>query len=304
MKRVLITGAAGYVGSALARLLIQRCFDVTLMDNFSNPSNITRVEGVEIEKADIRDTHLDVSEFDYIIHCAAISGIKQCEEKRDEAKDVNIKGVFNLLRTCRGRFILPSSSAVYGQAITPDIDEIHPTQPRNYYGKTKLEAEWLVNHYNNFCVLRFSNIYGRALTTKRTVADLFVEQAIKGEPITIHGDGRQRRDFVHISDVLVAYWKAMHFEDNDTFNIGGNEALSVNDIAELVIKNHRQLFGMTPKVSYVSEGCGVEWRDFTYSSKKAKDMLGYEPTWSVSDEIRDRIKAHASFLCNKGEHSC
>ena len=110
--------------------------------------------------------------------------------------------------------------------------------------------------------------------------------------LLIHGDGKQRRDFVHINDVVRSYIVAMRSDINGIFNIGGNEALSINDIAELVSKNYRNIFGYTIEVKHIPIDCGVSWKDFTYSSKLAKEMLGYEPAYSINDEIRERFNAH------------
>lgn len=291
--KIIITGAAGYVGSALARTLIQKNYDVTLMDNYYSHSNIQEISGIQIQHMDIRRKELDISNYDIIFHLAAVSGIKDCEEKQEEAFDTNIRGTFNLLKTCKGRIITPSTSAIYGQAESPEIDEQHSTIPRSHYGQTKLEAEKLIRLHSNYCILRFSNIYGMGLFCKRTVADCFVETALKKETLTIHGDGRQRRDFVHINDAIRAYILAMKSEVNGTYNIGGNEALSINDIAELVIKSYRQIFGYTLDKKYIPIDCGMLWKDFTYSSKLAKEYLGYEPAYSISDEIKERLNTYA-----------
>lgn len=292
MSKVLITGAAGYIGSSLAKFLIGRNIDVTLIDNYQKPSNITSVENVEIQKKDIRDIK-NLENYDTIFHLAGIVGLRECEQDTKLAHDINVRGTFNLLKTCKGRFVFASSSAVYGEASEPEITEAMATKARSTYGKNKLEAENLIKLHNDYCILRFSNIYGKGITYKRTVADMFIENSLKEKDLLIHGDGKQRRDFIHIKDVIKAYWYAMRSPVNNTFNIGGNEALSINDIAELVSKNHRQLFGLTPKISHMPINSGVLWKDFTYSSLKAKQFLGYEPSYSVSDEIRGRLSAHS-----------
>ncbi len=293
-KRIIISGAAGYVASALARLLIQKGFRVHLIDNYSTPSNITSVENIPIEVADIR-ADLNLSGYEVCFHLAAISGIKRCNENMAEAHDVNVQGTINLLnkldKNCR--VIFASTSAVYGEAKSPTIVEDHTTLPLGTYGETKLRGEGFVVGHRNHCILRFTNIYGRGLFNKRTVADSFIDNAVARKPLTIHGDGRQRRDFVHLNDVLVAYWLAMKSEFNSTYNIGGNEALSINDIAELVIKQYRNIFGYTISKKYVEADCGRQWHDFIYSSYKAKNELSYEPSFSVNDEIRERLNAEA-----------
>ena len=193
MAKFLITGGAGYVGSALARRLIERNYEITLIDNYYKPSNLTEVDGVPIKKQDIRD-EADLSEYDVVFHLAAITGIKECQEKEKLANEVNVEGTRNLLKRVRrnARVILASSSAVYGEAKSVAILEDHPTEPLGVYGHTKLLAEKMVVEHNNYCVLRFSNIFGHGLGHKRTVADLFIEAALAKRPLTIHGDGPHR----------------------------------------------------------------------------------------------------------------
>jgi len=295
--KILLTGGAGFCGSFLAKTLIKQNHEVTLIDNYSNPSNLTEIDGVPIQRIDIRDDK-DWSKYEICFNLAGIAGIKNCEDDPDGAYDTNVRGVFKLLRTFRGRFIFASSSAVYGQAEYPEIDETHPVIPRSVYGKNKFEAEGIIKLHSDYCVLRFSNIYGKGIFCKRTVADCFVENALKKETLLIHGDGKQRRDFVHINDVVRSYIVAMRSDINGIFNIGGNEALSINDIAELVSKNYRNIFGYTIEVKHIPIDCGVSWKDFTYSSKLAKEMLGYEPAYSINDEVRER------FLSNQRASKC
>lgn len=298
MKQILITGASGYIGSRLAQVLIQKNFKVRLIDNYYIPSNITEIEGVPIERLDIRtnwDTCkvLNPKDFDIIVHLAAVSGIRRCNEDQDEAYSVNVKGTYNLLRASRSRIIFPSTSAVYGVCQHPEITEEHPTIPRSFYGETKLEGEKIVQLHDDYVILRFSNIYGHGLFTKRTVTDMFIERALKRAPLEIHGDGRQRRDFVHINDVIQAYWIVINSGWVGTYNIGGNEALNINDIAELTVKNYRKVFGYTLETKHIPIDVGTKWKDFDYSSAKAKIELSYEPSYSVNDEIREHFNVHS-----------
>lgn len=289
--KICITGAAGYVGSYLAQFLIRRNFKVQLIDNYYIPSNIREIEGVEIERIDIRDKTLDLSDVAVLFHLGAVSGIKRCEEDKELAFDVNVKGTFNLLRKFNGKIIFPSTSAVYGIATSPTITESHPRIPKNFYGQTKLDAEHLIRLFDSYVILRFSNIYGYGMFTKRTVTDNFVAKALKREDLEIHGDGKQRRDFVHINDTLCAYWCAMNSDISDSYNIGGNEAPSVKELAEMVIKNYRQVFGYSLKTKYIPIDSGTQWKDFEYSSSKAEKHLNYEPSYTIDGEIRSRLNA-------------
>lgn len=289
--KILVTGAAGFVGSALAQLLIRKDCDVDLIDNYYKPSNITAVENVKIQRADIR-TIKDISKYDVLVHLAAISGIGVCEENKEDAFSVNIKGTFNLLRSFRGRVIFASTSAVYGQAETVVLDEKTPVNPRSFYGFTKLKGEELIQLLDNYCILRFSNIYGKGLSYKRTVVDLFIDNALKEKPLLIHGDGRQRRDFMHINDAIKAYWYAINSPVNDIFNVGGNEELNINELAEMVRGNCLDITGFNPEIKHIPLEGGNIWRDFTYNIDKAKKYLKFEPSYRMKDEIRNRLSAY------------
>jgi len=290
--KICITGSAGYVASWLAQALIKKNHEVTLIDNYRTPSHLILIENIPIGKVDIRDI-TDLSKFDVLFHLAGVSGIKECEDNKDEAFDINVRGTFNLLKTFKGRIIFASTSAVYGEAKEPEIDESHPTVPRSWYGQNKFDAENIVKLHSNYCILRFSNIFGKGYICKRTVADLFIENALKKESIQIHGDGKQRRDFVHLNDAIRAYLLAMKSDINGIFNIGGNEALNINEIAELTAKTYRKLFDGNISIEHIPIDCGILWKDFIYSSLKAKTILGYEPMYSISDEISERLTTYA-----------
>jgi len=289
--RIVITGAAGYVGSYLAQKLIAGGHSVFLIDNYFIPSHITSVSGVPINKIDIRES-IDLSEYDVLVHLAAISGIKRCNDNPELAYSVNYQGTINLSKTFKGRVVFASTSAVYGEAKQPIINESHSTQTISRYGETKYLAEKICLNAHSYAILRFSNIYGKGITWKRTVTDNFIDCAIKKEPITIHGDGKQRRDFVHINDAVCAYWLAIKSEVSGIYNIGGDEALSINEIATFVKKNAKRYLGYDVDINYFPAEVGRQWHDFRYSSEEAKTYLGYEPVFSVSDEIRDRIKLY------------
>lgn len=287
---ILLTGAAGFVASAMAKNLIKHGNNVRLVDNYYKPSNLVEIEGVPIEHVDIREIS-DLWDIEVLIHCAAISGIGECNNNPELSNSVNVKGTFNLLKCLnpKAKIIFPSSSAVYGVCQESPITEAHPEDPRGVYGKTKLEGEKLVKLHNRYVILRFSNIYGYGLFCKRTVTDLFIEKALSDKPLEVKGDGRQRRDFVHINDAIRSYMLAIKSDLNGCYNIGGNQALNINEIAELVNKGYQKKTGLRLAINHLPDDGGIAWKDFEYSSKLAKDRLLYEPLYSVGDEIMERF---------------
>jgi len=214
--KICVTGSAGYVGSYLAKKLIELGNSVLLIDNYFIPSHITEINGTKIQHRDIREK-IDLSDFDVLVHLAAISGINKCNENEQLAINVNVKGTINLLRHFHGKVVFASTSAVYGEANQPIIDETHSTNPLGVYGITKLSGEETVEMTGKYVNLRFSNIYGKGITWKR-------------------------------------------------------------------------ITGKNVPIIYKDVNVGRKWKDFLYSSKKANMMLNYDPIFSVSDEIADRLK--------------
>jgi UDP-glucose 4-epimerase len=236
-----------------------------------------------------------------IIHLAAMPGVKLCNDQPKNAIDTTIYGTHLLLEEAVNnnveRFVFTSSAAVYGTPEEQPINEGHPLKPINLYGVTKVSGEKLVNGYHitsglNTTILRLSNVYGLSAYTKwKTVIPRFVWQAIHDEPLTIRADGKQQRNFVHVQDVIDAIIRCLRAPQQavagEIFNIGG-DALSVNQIAKVVIREGRQRLGKEiSKVNTHLETGEVYTSEFNYNWKRASQKIGYKPNRKVSEGVSE-----------------
>jgi len=250
---ILVTGGAGFIGSHLVDALIERGETVHVIDNLSagkkenvNPKSIFHhidiaTDGGQIEEL-FRKEH-----FDYVFHLAAMARIPECLEKPIRSFDVNVRATLYLLEMAKiygvAGFVFSSSSSVYGEVEGKTfIGEDTPLNPISMYGLHKLAAEQLVLQYAEFyglkaSALRYFNVYG----TKRQSEDgaypnvfsSFNRDARQKGEITIFGDGLQRRDYIHVFDVVRANTSFLETESawGDVFNVGTGETHTVNEIA-------------------------------------------------------------------------
>ncbi len=309
---ILVTGGAGYVGSGLILRLGEEFPEATItsIDNLTTGDyryieHLKRDKRYRLLVGDIRkksdlkkaitpDTRM-------MIHLAAIPGIKLCNEQPRNAINTNVYGTHLLLeeavdRTIE-RFIFTSSAAVYGTPQQQPISEKHPLKPINLYGVTKVSAELLVNECHvtrglNATILRLSNLYGISAYTKwKTVIPRFVWQAVNDELLTIRADGKQQRNFVHVQDVIDAVIRCLKAPKQavagETFNIGG-EALSVNQIAKIVVQEGQRKLGKEVQKVYTQLELGeVYTPEFNYDWKKASQKIDYEQKREVSQGVSE-----------------
>ncbi|UCE43771.1 MAG: NAD-dependent epimerase/dehydratase family protein [Candidatus Bathyarchaeota archaeon] len=309
---ILVTGGAGYVGSGLILRLGEEFSEATItsIDNLTTGNyrfieylkrdkryrllqgDITK--SADLKKALAPDTGM-------VAHLAAVPGIKLCNEKPQDAINTNIYGTHLLLEAAVKcsveRFISISSAAVYGTPQKHPISEEHPLKPINLYGVTKVSAEQLVEACYltrglSTTTLRLSNLYGlSAYTPWKTVIPRFVSQAVNNEPLTIRADGKQKRNFVHVQDVISAITRCFKAPRQavagETLNIGGH-ALSVNQIANIVVQEGQQKLNKEVSKAYTSLELGeVYTSDFEYDYERASKKIGYEPEREVSQGISE-----------------
>ena len=251
MKKFLITGGAGFVGSHLAEELIKKGDSVTILDDL-NTGKMTNLEKIKEEinfiKGDIRDHILlkDIcKEKDGIFHLAARASVQESFIKPEEYQDVNVKGTENVFTTAKEygiKVVYASSSSVYGDPIVLPIKEDTVKNPINPYAQTKVDKEKLAVKYaeNGLKVIgmRYFNIFGERQSKEYAgVVKLFLERIQNKLPPKINGDGLQARDFVFVGDVIKANILAMESNiDHAFFNVGTNTSISVLELANIMIK--------------------------------------------------------------------
>jgi UDP-glucose 4-epimerase len=306
--RVAVTGGAGYIGSLLVKRLMDQGYGVVSVDNLmrGDYSHLRRVgaqERAELVEGDIRDSGSLGGVFDgadAIAHLAALPGLVLCRERPEEAISINVYGTHQVLETARrldiGRVVFCSSAAVYGKPVEMPVNEDHPLRPLNLYGVTKLSGEKLMEAYweNNgieTVSLRFGNVYGVGLFTNyETVIPKFVRQGLRGEPLTVYGDGDSSRDFVHVEDIVQAIILSLRAEGlgGSVFNVGG-KTLRIGALAEMVVHSVRKATGVEAEITYLPPRPG-ETKHFSYNLEKIEKGLGYKAKWGVEEGIEQIIR--------------
>src|SRR3954470_16410753 len=253
MKPVaVVTGGAGFIGSHMVDVLIDRGYQVRVIDNMvgGRPENLAHhKEGVALEARDIRSYAPEDPFFKgakYVFHFAGIGDIVPSIERPMEYMSANVQGTVHMLECARSagarKFIYAASSSCYGLAKTPTRED-HPIAPQYPYALSKYQGEQAVFHWHHVYklpvnALRIFNAYGTRSRTSGAygaVFGVFLRQKLAGKPFTVVGDGTQRRDFVYVTDIAEAFLLAAETERvGRIYNLGGGKPQSVNRLIELL----------------------------------------------------------------------
>ena len=282
MEKVIITGGAGFIGSHLVNELVKQGVEVTILDNLSTGKKENINPKAEFIECDIfKDTYGDLifllNGADTVFHLAAKTAVQESIEKPSLYNNVNVVGTLNLLEAAAAmkvkRFVFSSSSSVYGDAKSP-TSETHPLNPISPYALSKLIGEQYCKLYSNIydidtVCLRYFNVYGDRMNNEgyKLVFPIFKEQMLNNKPLTINNDGKQRRDFIYVDDVVKANILAATDTDplnGEVFNIGSGKNHSVNEIADM--------FG--GKKQYGNKV--IEPFETLANNTKAQERLGWE----------------------------
>jgi len=249
--KALVTGGAGFIGSHIAQeLLAQRLGEVLVLDNLSVGSRENVPPGAALVVGDIRDAALvrEVLEgVDVVFHDAAFVSIRGSFDRLEDDLDVNCAGTLTLLRACAAarvrKLVFASSMAVYGAPHVFPVREDGPLEPNSPYGMSKARGEmycriFTEHHGIETVVLRYFNTFGRRQTPSPYVGVVttFINQALEGRPLTVYGDGSQRRDFVGVRDVARANVLAMERASGGVYNIARGTEISVEEVADEVLR--------------------------------------------------------------------
>ena len=247
----IVTGGAGVIGSQIAAYLVKNNHSVTVIDNFhtgklENLASIQdKIKVLKIDILDYGELRNAVKNADGIFHEAALTLVQESFTKQKEYHDVNVVGTENIFKLAKEfgfKVVYASSSSVYGNTKKIPIKENFERKPLNPYGNTKIEDEYLAEKYSKLGVhiigLRYFNVYGqRQNVAYAGVITKFLENIANRKAPVINGDGLQVRDFVYVDDVAKANLLAMESKVNFAFvNIGTGIALSINDLADMIIK--------------------------------------------------------------------
>ena len=254
MKNCIVTGGAGFIGSNLSQKLIELGHKVTVIDNLSTgiESNLKKVkEKINFKKLDIsKIKDLDQVSFqdvDWVFHLAGIADIVPSIQNPDKYFMSNVLGTLNVLQKSKSvkvkKFIYAASASCYGIPDNFPTKESEKIKPEYPYALTKNIAEQLVMHWAKIydmpnISLRFFNAYGpnsRTTGAYGAMFGVFLAQKLNNKPLTIVGDGKQTRDFIHVSDLVEAVIKiADSKKNNEIYNLASGKETSVNYIAKII----------------------------------------------------------------------
>ena len=303
--RALVTGGAGVIGSALGRALLARGADVTVVDNLVTGRREWVPDGARFHCLSIADRQLDrVFEedgpFDYVFHHAALKDVRKALIDPGPDAEANIIGTLNVLRCAAenetGRFVFPSSAAVYGDAAVRPTPESAPPAPISPYGISKLTCE----HYISFfahnrglsaVALRYATVYGPAAAeeSEAGVITIFARRMLAGRRPVVFGDGEQTRDFVHVDDVvegtLIAAERAK--APWAVYNLATGTETSLNQLYRLMAAEAG--YGETPE--YLDRKAGEVLLNCQDPALFERE-LGWRPRIALPDGLRKVVAAY------------
>jgi len=304
-SKVLVTGGAGFVGSNLVRKLLEFEADVTVLDDLFSGSevNLKGMDDISFIRGDVRDKKLVdeiITSFDYVFHLAARNIIVSTQNPKEDF-EVNIGGTLNLLLSLKKsktikKFIYTSSVSIYGNPKYLPINEDDTINLLSPYAVSKLGGEnYTTVFFENFnlptAIVRYSNVYGDFQTVTNPycgVIGKFIECAISGKPVIIHGDGEQTRDFTYVEDAVDATLLAGVSERStgEIFNIGTGIETSVNrliSLLELICK--KQI-----TIKHIDKRDIDNIRRRVVNIEKIRKKLRWQPLFSLKDGLDNTVK--------------
>ncbi|KPJ86090.1 hypothetical protein AMJ57_00345 [Parcubacteria bacterium SG8_24] len=294
-KKVLVTGGAGFIGSHVVDRLLDRGYEVRVIDDLSTgrKGNVRRPARLHV--ADIRSKKAAALirrlQPTHLVHLAAHIDLRRSVDEPMFDADVNIMGSLNILQAALGAGVrhltFASSAAVYTGADILPTPESAPTRPGSPYGCSKLSFEHYLHsarllHDLSAAALRFSNVYGPRQTVKGEAGAvaIFLNNLLAGRPVTINGDGEQTRDFIFATDVAAAVVVALEAESRGTFNISTGIETSINDLYRFC----RRASGSRLDPSYGAARPGDD-RRVSLDPSRAKQELSWTPRVGIEEGV-------------------
>jgi len=305
MKKVVVTGGAGFIGSHLAEEVARRGYHVIILDDLStgkveNIEDLLDKDNVEFIKGSITDPPLLQELFrgvDYVFHQAAIPSVPRSIENPQASHEVNVSGTLNVLLAGKEnsvkKVIYASSSSVYGDIPTlPKREDMVP-HPLSPYAVTKLAGEYYCQVFHQVyelptVCLRYFNVYGPRQDPNSQYAAViprFIKRALEGNPPIIFGDGEQTRDFTFVKDAVEASILAAESDARRLFNIAQGESITINELAKLIIS----IVGKNMEPIHQEPRPG-DIRHSLADISRAR-AFGYEPRCSLQEGLRETIRS-------------
>jgi UDP-glucose 4-epimerase len=282
-ERVLVTGGAGFIGRSVVAGFKAAGATVRVLDLSGND----QLTG-DLTDPGVRDKAV-TEDLTGIVHLAAITSVLGSLRQPAKVHQVNVEATAALLELARERgvprFLMSSTNAVVGDVGDATIHEELPLRPLTPYGATKAAAEMLLSGYAGgyglvTCALRLTNVYGPGMAHKDSLVPRIMRAVKAGTPLQVYGDGEQRRDFVHVDDVVAALLAAWRRQVTGSVIVGSGKSVSVLD----VIARAGEVTGRPVKVEHVDPKPG-EMPAVVVSIDKARRVLGYEPSVDLAEGL-------------------
>jgi UDP-glucose 4-epimerase len=295
--KTLVTGGAGFIGSNLVKLLLEKGHDVTVLDNFSSgyQTNLPDSQHVRIVTGDVRDSaavESAINEAEVVFHLAASVGNKRSIDRPIEDSQINVLGTLTVLEAARSanirKIVYSSSAGIFGELKTLPIREEHPVEPDTPYGASKLAGEKLCLAYAKLydieaVALRYFNVYGinQRYDAYGNVIPIFAHRIFHNQPIVIFGDGEQTRDFINVRDVVMANYKAgMNRGVSGAFNLGSGARITINHLAKMMV----DIAGTDTEIVHGAPRPG-DVRHSLADISAAADAFSFTPTIPLEDGL-------------------
>jgi UDP-glucose 4-epimerase len=304
MKKAVVTGGAGFIGSHLSEELLKRGYQLVILDNLStgkrdNIAAILDNKNVEFIKGSITDLPLLQKAFknaEYVFHLAAIGSVPRSIDNPQESHEVNVTGTLNVLIAARDnkvkKVVNASSCAIYGDAPGLPKKEDMPINPLSPYAVAKLAAEEYCQIFQKVyslptVSLRYFNIFGPRQNPDSEYAAAipkFIKLKLQGKTVNIYGDGKATRDYVYVKDAVNALITAAESDASGIYNIGSGKSTTVNELVELISRltgnNTPPVYG-PPRPGDIVHSLG--------DASKAKSF-GYSPRYSLEKGLKETIR--------------
>ncbi|MEE3185548.1 MAG: UDP-glucuronic acid decarboxylase family protein [Gemmatimonadota bacterium] len=303
MQRVLITGAAGFLGSHLSDRFLTEGYEVVGVDNFitgsdQNITNLQEREGFSFLNHDISTPLYVGEELDGVLHFASPASPVDYLELPIQTLKVGSLGTHNMLGLAlakSARFLLASTSEVYGDpAVHPQTEDywgnVNPIGLRGVYDEAKRFAEAMTMAYHRYHgvdtrIVRIFNTYGPSMRpADGRVVSNFIVQALRNEPLTIYGDGSQTRSFCYVEDEVDGIFRLFHSDRIEPTNIGNPHELTISELAQLVIEETGSQSGIE-SLPLPADDPKVRRPDISV----AREILGWEPLTTLHEGLKKTV---------------
>lgn len=319
-KRVLITGGLGFIGSNLARTLVEMEAEVTLVDSLipEYGGALYNVAGVEdrltINVSDVRDEHslrYLVRGKDVLFNLAGQTSHLDSMTDPFTDLEINCRSQLSILEACRhenpeARIVFASTRQIYGRPRYLPVDEAHPIAPIDVNGVDKTAGEWFHRLYGDVygmqtCALRLTNTYGprmRVRDARQTFLGIWLRSAIEDEEIVVFGDGSQRRDLTYVDDAVAAFLLAASTDRamGKVYNLGGDGHVSLLELAEVVVELAGA--GRVTTIPFPGDRKAIDIGDFYADGSLIRSELG----WSPATPLRDGLERTLDFFRDHRTH--